>query len=116
MDHDGGNRYRIQISGRLIERDLDAVQRQAAAEIARTGKIRLLVELARFEGWEAGGNWSNLGFYVHHGDDIERIAIVGDEAWRSEALMFAGADLRRGAVVFFRPAEADRARAWLAAA
>jgi hypothetical protein len=109
----GGNRYRIRITGRLLSSDMDALQREAVAAIARAGKIRLFVELRQFEGWEAHDNWSNLGFYARHGDDIERIAIVGDEAWRSEALMFAGADLRKGPVEYFRPADAGRARAWL---
>ena len=116
LQHEGGHRYRLELSGRLTARDLHAVEDQAAAEIARAGPIRLLIELKGFDGWDPRDNWSDLGFYIRHGDAIERIAIVGDDAWRSEALMFAGADLRKAAVVFFRPAESGRARAWLAAA
>jgi hypothetical protein len=37
-------------------------------------------------------NWSDLSFYAKLGDRIERIAIVGAERWRSEAMMFAAAD------------------------
>ena len=33
---------------------------------------------------------NDLTFYVKHGEAIERIAIVGDEKWRTESLMFAG--------------------------
>jgi hypothetical protein len=41
------------------------------------------------------------------------MAIVAPEQWRDQALMFAGADLRKGPVEFF-PADAlDDARAWL---
>ena len=56
---------------------------------------------------------SDLTFYVKHGGAIERIAIVGDERWRSESLMFAGADLRKAPVEFFSPEKAADARAWL---
>ena len=75
--------------------------------------MRLLFVLDGFEGWEPRDNWSDLTFYVEHGDRIERIAIVGDERWRSETLMFAGADLRRAPVEFF--AERRPARPRLAA-
>ncbi len=58
---------------------------------------------------------SDLTFYVKHGGAIERIAIVGDERWRSQSLMFAGADLRKAPVEFFSPEQAADARAWLSA-
>jgi uncharacterized small protein (DUF1192 family) len=115
LQHDAGNRYRLQMSGRITSSEWTVVEQQAAAEIVRSGTIRLLVDLRGFAGWE-GTDWSNLAFYVRHGESVERIAIVGDETWRSEALMFAGADLRKAAVAYFRPAEADGARAWLTAA
>ena len=57
--------------------------------------------------------WSDLSFYVKHGDKIERIAIVGPERWRSEALMFAAADLRKAPVEFFAEGDVAEARAWL---
>jgi hypothetical protein len=104
----------MEIGGLLHESDFDAVRQRVAAEIRRIGKIRLLVVLARFEGWETDANWRDLSFYVRHGEDIDRIAIVGDERWRSETLMFAAADLRKAPVEFFRTADAGQARAWLA--
>ena len=71
--------------------------------------------LDQFEGWDARDNWSDLSFYARHGQTIERIAIVGDERWRSEALMFAGADLRNAPVEFFPAPAVTDARAWLTA-
>ena len=110
-----GNTYRLEISGVLSRRDLDAVEQEAADAIRRGGRIRLLVVLAGFAGWEQGMSWREMGFYVRHGDDIERIAIVGDETWRSEALMFAGADLRKAAVEYFPSSDMARAAEWLSA-
>ena len=77
------------------------------------GTVRLLVRLEAFEGWEPDPRWNDLSFYVIHGDALERIAIVGDERWRGEALMFAAADLRKGPVEFFTPDLEPEARAWL---
>ena len=113
LQHVVDNIYRMDISGRLQKRDLDAIHASAAAEIHRAGRIRLFVVLTQFDGWEDGANWRDLSFYVRHGDDIERIAIVGDRRWRSDALMFAGADLRKGAVAFFPAGSGPEARAWL---
>jgi len=108
------NTCRLEIRGLLSQQDLAAAQQAAAAEIRRSGKIRLLVVLADFNGWDRGSAWDDLGFYIRHGDDIERIAIVGESRWRSEALMFAAADLRRAPVAFFGGSDIAAARDWLA--
>ena len=114
FQHDVGNIFRLDISGQLTAADFAVLQRKAAAEIERAGNMRLLVTLTGFDGWAPGGNWQDLGFYIRYADNIERIAIVGEERWRSEALMFVGADLRRTAVSFFPTGEAARATDWLA--
>ena len=111
MAPDRGNAYRIEIRGILRKADLDECQKTLAAEIARVGRVRLLFVLDGFEGWEAEAAWNDLGFYVKHGDMVERIAIAGDERWRSHTMMFAGADLRQAPVEFFSDEAA--ARAWL---
>jgi hypothetical protein len=48
-----------------------------------------------------------------HDENIEKIAIVGDEKWRDHALAFAGAGMRKAAVRFYPPSEIAQARAWL---
>ena len=114
LEHDRANIYRVDISGRLREEELKALQHAAAAEIRRGGRIRLLIMLNEFEGWDnAAGR--DLGFYIRHGSDVERIAIVGDDKWSSEALMFAGAGLRKAPVAFFKTRDALQAASWLAA-
>jgi len=73
------------------------------------------VVLQGFEGWESNPRWDDLTFFISHGDAIAKIALVGDERWRDEALMFAAADIRKAPVKFFAPAALDEARAWLTA-
>ena len=102
LQRDTGNTVRIEISGRLTAADFAVLERSAASVL--TG----------FDGWAPGGDWRDLAFFVRHADNIERIAIIGDERWRSEALMFAGADLRRAPVSFFRTDDGASAEAWLA--
>ena len=113
MHHEGTNVFRLQISGTLRKADLERSQDALVAEMNRSGPVRLLFVLQGFEGWDPKDNWSDLSFYVKHGDRIERIAFVGDERWRTEALMFSGADLRKAPVEFFPAHAAEDARAWL---
>src|SRR4051794_3789364 len=98
LTHERDNIYRLDLSGALQHDELTAVQRQLAAVIERTGPVRALIMLTDFTGWGDSAGWRDLRFYVRYGDAIDRIAIVGDERWREQALMFAGADLRRGLV------------------
>lgn len=109
--------FRLDVSGVLSKADLDRAQERLVAEMRHggTAAVVLLVVLDGFEGWESNPRWDDLTFYASHGDAIARIALVGDERWRDEALMFAAADLRKGPVKYFLPAALDEARAWLSA-
>jgi hypothetical protein len=115
MHHEHDNVYRMEIRGTLTKKELDQCQDALVGEMSRIGKVRLLFVLVGFEGWETSPAWNDLTFYVKHGDTIERIAIVGDERWRGEALMFAAADLRKAPVEFFPDGALAAARAWLSA-
>ena len=113
VHHEGGSVYRLEVRGTLRKLELERCQNVLIADMDRVGPVRLLFLLERFEGWEPHDDWHDLTFYVKHGGAIERIAIVGDERWRTESLMFAGADLRKAPVEFFSPEKAADARAWL---
>jgi hypothetical protein len=115
MHHEGNDTYRLEIGGVLRRVDLRRCEVELADELARLGSIKLLCVLTEFEGWDQQFDWDNLTFYLKHGDAIARIAIVGDEHWRSPALIFAIADLRRAPVEFFTIDRLADARAWLAA-
>jgi SpoIIAA-like len=115
MEHERDNVFRLDVRGILGQAELEESQKRLIAEMPRTGSVRLLFVLDGFEGWDPQARWNDLSFYVRHGDTIERIAIVGPERWRSETLMFAGADLRRAPVGFFVEGAVTEARAWLTA-
>lgn len=54
-------------------------------------------------------------FMMGEGDQIEKIAIVGDEQWRDDAYAFTATGLRPTLIEFFAPSRLDAARAWLGA-
>ena len=113
LERDRDNVYRVLIQGTLRKADFQHCQQELKAAISKTGPVRLLFALRSFEGWERGEDWNDLSFFILHGDQIERIAIVGPEQWRGQSLMFAGADLRRAAVEYFTEDAVNEARTWL---
>lgn len=115
MQREHDDIYRLEIRRLLRQTDLVRAEEALAAEITRIGPVKLLVVLNEFEGWERQGHWDHATFYVKHGDDIARIAIVGPGRWRDEMLMFSAAGLRKGPVEFFQEDATAEALAWLSA-
>ncbi len=103
----------VRASGLLQKSELEAVQADLLKAIPATGAIKLLFILENFTGWRRGDDWGDVSFYFQHGDKLAQIAIVGDPQWEGEALMFAGAGLRRAPVKFFPTGREEQARAWL---
>jgi hypothetical protein len=100
----------IRIHGSLRRAELDECQRAAVQMIRAAGQVAALIVLDNFEGWERGDEWGDVSF-LEHDTNIAKMAIVGEERWRDEVLMFAGAGLRHSPVRYFT--DADSARAWL---
>jgi hypothetical protein len=114
MSNEGDNLFRVEIRGTLQKPDFDRCAQELKDQIDRVGPVKVLFVLDQFAGWGATERWNDLSFYSTHGDRIQRIGIVGDERWRSETLMFAGAGVRNAPVKFFPAGYAAVAQAWLA--
>jgi hypothetical protein len=115
IQKEAGRTWQFRVSGVLKKAELDSAQATAQQEIKKAGKIKVLMILEDFQGWEKGPDWGDMTFTSTYGDDIEQIAIVGDSKWEADALIFVGAGYRRTQVKFFAPAEAAQARTWLEA-
>jgi hypothetical protein len=116
LTHEGHNVYRLDLSGSLTKEELDRSQDALLSAIGPSStraKVRLLVVLQGFLGWDRDSGWGDLTFYAKHGDRIEKIAIVGERRWQDHARMFAAADLRRAPVEYFLPTSMEEARIWL---
>ncbi len=111
-----GDVYVMQITGLLKKSEFDALQASAAQVLEGDPQLRvkLLVLLEKFQGWERNPHWGDMSFYVEHGDRITKIAIVGDPKWAAEFKMFSGAGLRAAPVKFFPSDQLLQAHIWLA--
>jgi len=104
----------LRISGTLKQSEFAAEQGAISQKIDAGAKPRLLAILEDFQGWERGADWNDLDFLISHSDEIAKIAIVAQPQWKTQALAFAGAGIRRCPVKFFAPEELATARTWLA--
>ena len=66
-----------------------------------------------FERWERHEEWGDVSFMIGQGQHIEKMAIVGDEKWRDDALAFTAKGFRPTAIEFFGASRLNEARAWL---
>lgn len=102
------------LSGTMTPADQRAFESLARKLVDAGGKVRLLVTLDGFEGWEKGAGWGDdLEFQFGYGNEIVRIAVVGDAIWKEQALMYLGKGFRDTGIEFFPPHEMAAARAWV---
>jgi SpoIIAA-like len=105
----------LHITGTLKQSEFAATQKDLASKIDSGGKPRVLAIVESFQGWEQGADWNDLDFLVSHSGEIARIAVVAEPQWKTHALAFAGAGVRRAPVKFFQPEELPQARMWIVA-
>ena len=105
--------YEIRLGGTLRHMEFAARQSELASHIQAGHRPRVCVLLQDFQGWETGEDWDNLDFMFSHGDEIPKIAIVGDKKWEDEFRLFTGAGFRKTEVRFFETGHEEPARAWL---
>src|SRR5215217_7575602 len=115
MEYEAPETYVLRVSGMLKRSEFGAAQNQLSEKIDEGAKPRVLVILDEFKGWERDADWNDLDFLFSQSGKIEKIAVVAEQRWETQALAFAGAGVRRAPVRFFPPIELSAARAWLLA-
>ena len=103
----------ISVQGIFTFEDLKEVENKASEGIDRSGKVKLLVLAEKFSSWGKEGDWGDLTFMHEHDPLIEKIAVVAEDKWEDQILMFIGAGRRQASVEFFLPDEVKDARDWL---
>jgi len=87
MIHD--NVLEVDLHGRLSREDYEDLEPSIERMIHRQGKIRVLVTMHDFEGWDGEAVWEDVKWNARHFGQIERLAIVRNK--RSEASDASGA-------------------------
>jgi len=102
----------VRLNGRLTDADYQAFVPEVEKLIARHGSLRLLVEMTDFHGWEVGALWDDFKVYFKHGNEIERLAFVGEKSWQAWMTRLAR-PLLHGDVRYFEQSNASEARRWI---
>lgn len=93
--------------------DMKMLEKVAADLIGKGKKVRLLANIENFQGWEKGEAWGDVSFMMSHGNDIVKMAFVGDERWKEDVFLFVGKGMRNTEIEFFPPTLLKNAEVWV---
>jgi hypothetical protein len=109
-----GNILDVKISGKLTKENYETFVPEVERIIKQSGKIRVLVEMTDFHGWEMGALWEDIKFDLKHFGDIERVAMVGDSKWEKGMAAFCK-PFTTATIKYFDESQLADARAWIQA-
>ena len=107
------NLFVVTIKGIYTYDDQKEIEKHGGGNTNLDQKVKILVLAEEFAGWGKEGDWGDLTFMYEHDAQIEKIAVVAEDKWEDQILMFLGAGRRQAAVEFFLPGENQAARDWL---
>ena len=111
-EQNGGRTVFVHAKGTLAKSDYAPCEAEFERLLAQNGKLRMLMDLTGFHGWEADAMWEEIRFDVKHYADIERLAIVGDAKWQKAMVEFFK-PFTTATSRYFDSANAAEARKWL---
>ena len=107
-----GNFIEVQLSGKLTKEAYEAFVPDLEKQITEHGKIRILVEMKDFQGWDLEAVWEDTKFGYKHFRDIERMAIVGEKTWEKWMTAFCR-PFTLAKIKYFDSADLKSAREWV---
>jgi hypothetical protein len=103
----------IKIGGVLKRAELARAEKIAIAAMGKVRKIKFLILLESFQGWDNKDNWEDVSFQSGYDRQIDKIAIVGEKRWQELAEAFVGKGIRSTDIRYFTPSDTVLARAWI---
>ena len=107
-----GKVLEIDLHGRLSRTDYEKLVPETERMIHEHGKIRILVKMHDFHGWDAGALWEDIKWDAKHFNHIERLAIVGEKTWHKWMAGFC-TPFTTAEVRYFTHDQLAAARAWI---
>lgn len=107
-----GNFVGMQLSGTLHADDYHHFVPVFEKAIKESGKLRLLVELKDFKGWDMAAMWEDIKFDFKHFHDIEKLALLGDSKWEKGMATFCK-PFTSASIKYFDLAQEEDAKKWI---
>ena len=112
---DEGKLIQVDLTGKLSSEDYEHFVPLVEQKIQQFGKVKMLVVLQDFHGWDASALWDDIKFDAKHFRDIERLALVGDSRWEKGMAVFCK-PFTSAKVKYFDISELAAAREWVQSA
>lgn len=80
---------KMKIKGALTIEDYEIIVPMIEQIVEQNGKVRMLVELYDFQGWNFEPDSTGPRFRKKEFKDLEKIALVTDYRWRGEVVIFS---------------------------
>ncbi len=114
LKHDDKQKFlAVRLSGKLTKEDYQKFVPETEKLINEHGKIRILLQMTDFHGWEAAALWEDIKFDVKHFKDIERLAMVGDKKWEAGMAAFCK-PFTTAKIKYFDEKQLAEAQKWVA--
>lgn len=107
-----GKIIEVELTGKLSKEAYEQFVPLTEQRIQQYGKVRMLVVLNDFHGWDAGALWEDIKLDVKHFNDIERLALVGESKWEKGMATFCR-PFTTAKIEYFDLAQLDDARRWI---
>jgi hypothetical protein len=111
-EESGGKVLAIHVRGKLAKKDYEHFVPEFERLARQHGRLRVLFDMTGFHGWEAAALWEDTKFAIKHFDDIDRLAMVGEEKWQRGMATFCK-PFTKATIRYFDHADAAEARMWL---
>jgi len=108
----GGKILEIRVTGKLTKEDYEHFVPRTE-ELMKESKVKILMSMHDFSGWDMGALWEDIKFDIKHFGDIEKLALVGEKQWEKGMAMFCK-PFTTAKVEYFDQSEIEKAREWLA--
>jgi hypothetical protein len=108
----GGKILMVGLSGKLTREDYEKLGPEFERLVKQHGKLRVLVKMHDFHGWELGALWEDLKFDWKHFSDIERLAFIGETRWEQGMASFCK-PFTSARIRYFDHTRANEARQWI---
>ncbi len=111
-EENGGKLLTLEVSGKLEKADYELFVPEFERLIRQHGKLRVLIDMNDFHGWEVSALWEDTKFAVKHFSDIDRLAMAGEERWQRGMATFCK-PFTKATVRYFEHVDVVEARKWL---
>lgn len=111
-EEQAGKILHIQMQGKVTKEDYEKFVPEIERCIKDNGKVRLVVSLHDFHGWEASALWEDIKFDVKHFSDLERLAIVGETKWEQGMALFC-TPFTTASIKYFDHTKMAEAEEWI---